>query len=143
MEQLRDLVNDMERIVGFVGAERDEDKKLIPNHLEENDIEEIKGSERALGGDQTVIFVEMYNVDIRVPVSSINVSLLEYIIISGLNSCSFFFSVSECIVGAVIATYIPSSSLPPHLGVILSHIYPAFSPAIRCCCVVLLLHDCM
>ena len=54
VEQLRDLVHDMERIVGFVGEKRDEDSMVIPNHLEESDIEGIKGSERALGGDQTV-----------------------------------------------------------------------------------------
>lgn len=59
VEQLRDLVNDMERIVGFVGERRDEDKKLIPNRVEENDIEGIKGSEKALGGNQTVIFIKL------------------------------------------------------------------------------------
>ena len=57
-EQLRDLVNDMERIVGFVGDRRDEDKKLIPNRVEEKDIEGVKRSESALGGNQTVSSLE-------------------------------------------------------------------------------------
>ncbi|CAM9604754.1 unnamed protein product [Hapterophycus canaliculatus] len=47
--QVRDVVNDMDRIVGFVGETRDEDKRLIPSRMDPADIEGIRESERALG----------------------------------------------------------------------------------------------
>ncbi|CAM9640246.1 unnamed protein product, partial [Ectocarpus sp. 8 AP-2014] len=50
--EVRDTVNDMDRIVGFVGEARDEDKKLIPERIEPEDIEGIKASEKALGANK-------------------------------------------------------------------------------------------
>lgn len=44
----------MERIVGFVGEERDEDKKLIPEKMDPEDIKGIRESERALGANKVV-----------------------------------------------------------------------------------------
>lgn len=48
------MINDMERIVGFVGEERDEEKKLIPEQMDPKDIEGIKESERVLGANKIV-----------------------------------------------------------------------------------------
>ena len=50
------MINDMERIVGFVGETRDEEKKLIPEKMDLKDIEGIKESERALGANKIVRF---------------------------------------------------------------------------------------
>ncbi|CAM9831195.1 unnamed protein product [Ectocarpus sp. 12 AP-2014] len=50
--EVRDIVNDMDRIVGFVGEARDEDKKLIPERMDPEDIEGIKASEKALGANK-------------------------------------------------------------------------------------------
>lgn len=47
----------MDRIVGFVGEARDEDKKLIPERMDPEDIEGIKASEKALGANKIVSFV--------------------------------------------------------------------------------------
>lgn len=52
--QLRNMVNDMDKIVGFVGDKRDEDKKLIPNRLDEADIQGVQESEKALGANGVV-----------------------------------------------------------------------------------------
>ncbi|CAM9856462.1 unnamed protein product [Pylaiella littoralis] len=50
--QLRNMVNDMERIVGFVGEMKDEEKKLIPEKMDPEDIEGVRESERALGSNK-------------------------------------------------------------------------------------------
>ena len=48
------MINDMDRIVGFVGEAKDENKKIIPERMDPRDIEGMRESERALGANKIV-----------------------------------------------------------------------------------------
>ena len=52
--KLRDMVNDMDKIVGFVGERRDGKKKPIPDRLDQADIEGVMASEKELNQNTTV-----------------------------------------------------------------------------------------
>ncbi|CAM9123584.1 unnamed protein product, partial [Choristocarpus tenellus] len=43
--ELRDRINDMDKVVGFAGVQKDEDKKLIPKAMSDAEIDNIKETE--------------------------------------------------------------------------------------------------
>lgn len=49
---MRDVINDTEKIVCFMGSERDEDKRTIPESIDDSVVDKMKKHEEELAAQQ-------------------------------------------------------------------------------------------